>query len=185
MFIDLAKAFDRADHKILLKKVEIYGIGEITLKCFENYLTNRKQYIQISNIKNTNLKDVIWGVLQGSILSLFLFLIYVNDLQYASNLLDPIMIADDTNLFYVEENIKTFDTELQKISHWFISNQLSLNVTKTKYSTNKPSKKGIPLVFPKLNICNSEIKRSESVKFLGVFLDENLTWKDHIKIHGK
>ena len=91
------------------------------------------------------------------------------------------MFADDTNLFYAEENIKRlFDTvniELQKISQWFISNKLSLNVTKTKYSFfHKPSKKdNIPLVLPKLSICNNEIKRSKSIKFLGVFLDENLT----------
>ena len=94
------------------------------------------------------------------------------------------MFADDTNLFCTEENIKTlFDIvkiELQKISQWFISSKLSLNVTKTKYSFfHKLSKKdNIPLVLPKLSICN---KRSESIKFLGVFLDENLTWKDHIR----
>ena len=187
VFIDLAKAFDTVDHIILLRKMEIYGIGGTTLKWFENYLTNRKQYIQISNIKKTDLKDVVCGVPQGSILGPLLFLIYVNDLQYASNLLDPIMFADDTNLFYTEENIKTlFDIvniELQKISQWFISNKLSLNVTKTKYSFfHKPSKKdNIPLVLLKLSICNNEIKRSESIKFLGVFLDENLTWKDHIR----
>ena len=52
MFIDLAKAFDTVDHKILLRKMEIYGISGTTLKWFENYLTNRKQYIQISNMKN-------------------------------------------------------------------------------------------------------------------------------------
>ena len=114
-------------------------------------------------------------------------LIYGNDLQYASNLLHPIMFADDTNLFYAEENIKTlFDIvniEFQKISQWFISNKLSLNVTKTKYSFfHKLSKKdNIPLVLPKLTICNNEIKRSESIKFLGVFLDENLRGKDHIR----
>ena len=102
------------------------------------------------NIKKTDLKDVAWGVLQGSILGPVLFLIYVNDLQYASNLLDLIMFSDDT---------------------------------KTKYSFSyKPSKKDrIPLVLPKLSICNNEIKWSESIKFLGVFLDENLTWKDHIR----
>ena len=64
-------------------------------------------------------------------------------MQYASNLLNTIIFADDTNLFFVEENIKTFDNvniELQKISQWFISNKLSLNVTKTKYSFfHKPS----------------------------------------------
>ena len=56
-------------------------------------------------------------------------------------------------------------------------------MTKTKYSLfHKPSKKdNIPLILPKLSICKNEIKRSESIKFLGVFLDENLTWKDHIR----
>ena len=71
------------------------------------------------------------------------------------------MFADDTSLFYVQENIKTlFDIlniELQKISQWFIFNKLSLNVTKAKYSFfHKPSRKdNIPLVLPKLSICNN------------------------------
>ena len=132
VFIDLAKPFDTVDHKILLRKIEIYGIGGTTLRWFENYSTNRKPDKQYK--KKTDLKGVICEVPQGSILGPLLFLIYVNDLQYASNLLDPIMFA---NLFYAEGNIKTlFDIvniELQKTSQWFISNKLSLNVTKTKY----------------------------------------------------
>ena len=97
------------------------------------------------------------------------------------------MFADDANLFYAEKNSKTlFDTvniELQKISQWLIANKPSLNVTKTKYSFfHKPNQKcNIPVVLWKLSICNNENKRSESIKFLGVFLDENLTWKDHIR----
>ena len=137
MLIDLAKAFDTVDLTILLRKMEIYGMGRITLKWFVNYLTNRKQYTKISIIKNANLKDIVCGVPQGSILRPLLFLIYVNDLQYASNVLDHIMVVDDTNLFYAEKNIKAlFDTvnfELQEIGQWFIPNKLSLNVTKTKY----------------------------------------------------
>ena len=95
------------------------------------------------------------------------------------------MFADDTNLFYTEEKVKTFfntvNIELQKISQWFISNKLSLNVTKIKYSFfHKSSKKNnIPLVLRNLRICNNEIKQCESVKLLNVFLDENL--KDHIR----
>ena len=100
VFIDLAKAFDTVDHKLLLRKMEIYGIGGITLNWFENYLTNRKQYIQISSIKNTDLKDVVCVFHQRSILGPLLFLTYVNDLKYTSNLLGPVMFADNTNLFY-------------------------------------------------------------------------------------
>ena len=115
-----------------------------------------------------------------------LMCVFANDLRCASNLLDPVMFADDTNFFCTEENIKTlFDTvniELQKLSQWFLSNELSLNVIRTKYIFfHKPSKKdNILLVLPKLNICYNEIKRSESIKFLGGFLDEILTWKGHI-----
>ena len=101
------------------------------------------------------------------------------------------MYADDTNLFLTHKDIsylfETANLQLERINQWFISNKLSLNVSKTKYSFfHKPSKRDdIPLLLPKLNINNSEIERSECLKFLGVFLlflglDENLCWKDHI-----
>ena len=108
-------------------------------------------------------------------------------LSHASHLLQLIMFADDTNLFYAERDTKklfqTVNNELQKISLWFISNKLSINLTKAKYSFfHKPSKTDdIPLALPKVYIDNNKIQRSESIKLLGVFLDENLTWKEVIK----
>ena len=97
------------------------------------------------------------------------------------------MYADDTNLFLAHKDIsylfETANLQLERISQWFISNKLSLYVSKTKYSFfHKWSKRDdIPLLLPKLNINNSEIERTECLKFLGVLLDENLCWKEHIK----
>ena len=106
VFMDLSKVFHTVNHQILLSKLEIYGIKGNMLKCFESYLTNRKQYIQIDKETETALQDVICGVPQGSIFDPLLFLIYVNDLQYASHLLQAIMFTNDTNLVYTEREIK-------------------------------------------------------------------------------
>ena len=75
------------------------------------------------------------------------------------------MFADDTNLFYQKVNINNVFLK------WFVSNKLSLNVKKQNARFSKPIKKvDFPLTLPKLNINNSEITRTESIKFLGVFL---------------
>ena len=91
-----------------------------------------KWYIQFDGWQKKNYKTVKCGVPQGSILGSLLFLLYMNDLQFASDLLDAIMFADDTNLFYPNKDTNTaflkVNDELQKINEWFISNKLSLNV---------------------------------------------------------
>ena len=97
------------------------------------------------------------------------------------------MFADDTNLFFSNGDtpvlFATVNSELSKINQWFLANKLSLNVTKTKYSFfHKTSKKDdISLKLPRLQINNYNVERILSIKFLGILLDENLSWKDHIK----
>ena len=126
VFIDLSKAFDTVDHSILLKKLELYGVTDRNHSWFKNYLSNGKQFIQINNEENTKLEIITCGVSQGSILGPLLFLL----------LLDPIMYADDTNLFLTHKDIsylfETVNLQLERINQWFISNKLSLNVSKTK-----------------------------------------------------
>ena len=101
VFINLSKSFDTTDHNMLLKKLEVNGIVGKNLKWLKN---NRTQYIQINNEEKTNLLLVTCGVLQGFILAPLLFVIYINDLQVVFDVLDPIMFADDTNLFYLHKD---------------------------------------------------------------------------------
>ena len=186
VFIDLSKAFDTVDHDILLKKLSIYGIKNNNLNWLKSYL-QRKQYISFAENKTETLQ-IRCGVPQGSILGPLLFLLYVNDLSKASKMLNSIMFDDDTNLFYSHRNIITLfqivNTELVYLNEWFRCNKLSLNTDKTKYTFfHKLSKTDhIPLILPKLKINNEYIERETSIKFLGVILDENLTWNKHIHV---
>ena len=186
VFIDLSKAFDTVNHKILLTKLTYFGIEGTQLKWFQSYLHNRKQYFPFGNNRQSNLLSVNCEVPQGSILGPLLFLLYVNDLHKASKVLNPIMFADDTNLFYSHKNIKELfkimNEELLHIQQWFNANKLSLNTTKTKYSFfhSQAFQDRIPLQLPKLDIHGVIIKREKVMKFLGVILDENMTWKNHI-----
>ena len=145
VFIDLSKAFDIVDHSILLKKLKLYCVTDRNHPWFKNYLSKRKQFIQINEEENTELETITCGVPLGSILGPLLFLLYVNDLKGATNLLDPIVYADDTNLFLTHKDTsylsETANLELEIINQWFVSNKLSLNVSKTKDSFfHKPSK---------------------------------------------
>lgn len=185
VFIDLSKAFDTVNHKILLEKLKYYGITGQYLKWFDSYLQGRKQYIVHDQIK-TDMKTIHCGVPQGSILGPLLFLLYVNDLYKSSKLLHTIMFADDTNLFFSEKNItllfKSVNRELRCIAEWFKANKLSLNIKKTNYIIFHPKRKEdiLPLKMPQLFIDDKPITRVKETKFLGVIIDENITWKSHI-----
>ena len=186
VFIDLSKAFDTVNHDILLKKLKNYGIRNNHLEILASYLKNRKQYV-FHNIHHHDFLPITCGVPQGSILGPLLFIIYVNDFHNSSKLLTEVMFADDTNLFMSNKNVnKLFsdmNRELIKVSKWFKTNKLSLNANKTKwclfYSSSK--KRSLPDKLTDLWIDNILIERKTNIRFLGVLIDENLSWKHHIK----
>ena len=181
IFMDLSKAFDTIDHKILIHKLKQYGIRGSTLSWFENYLSNREQYVVFQSSCSSKSK-ITCGVPQGSILGPLLFLVYVNDIIRVSPLLTYILFADDTNIFFSLKNHQTLVTimnsELSKISSWFKCNKLSLNIDKTNfiYFKNAHSRD----IQCNLFIDRVPIVEKKSTKFLGVTIDSNLNWNEHI-----
>ena len=182
IFIDLQKAFDTVNHEILLTKLEHYGIRGTVLDWFKSYLSDRIQYVSV-NGSNSSYLSVTCGNPQGSVLGPLLFLIYINDLPLSSSKLTFHLFADDTNIYCESDNIcqlqRTVNKELRKVKLWLDVNKLSLNIDKTNFiifnSPHHPSSDTV-----NIKIGNYPIKQSRYVKFLGVLLDENLTWKYHL-----
>ena len=136
IFCDLTKAFDTVNHDILFKKLHYYGIRGTSLSWFKSYLTNRKQCVSIGNSLST-FRSIDIGVPQGSVLGPILFLLYINDLPNATEML-PFLFADDTTAVEsgpdLPQLFNKVNLEFQKLGEWFRANKLSLHPGKTKYS---------------------------------------------------
>ena len=183
IFIDLSKAFDTINHSILLDKLSYYGIRGVALDWFRSYLQSRQQYVFLNGFSST-LKNIDCGVPQGSILGPLMFILYINDIVNCSDILSLILFADDTNIFCSNIDINKLEgiinCELTKLSNWFKANKLSLNATKTNYMLfgRKFLVKNDKSF--KLTLDGNVLDRTSYTKFLGVFLDDKLTWYQHI-----
>ena len=188
IFVDLKKAFDTVNHEILLTKLEHYGMRKVINSWFRSYLSDRRQSIETDKCISET-ETIVCGVSQGSVLVPLLFLLYINDIHKSSKEFTFYLFADDTSLTYANDNLRTLEltvnNELEKVSEWLNANKLTLNVKKSNYVIFRPRQKRIPFI-PQIKIFNPTLntrvilEMKDFVKYLGIMIDSELSWKNHI-----
>ena len=185
IYCDFSKAFDTVDHGILLDKLHHYGIRGHANKWFESYLSNRLQYTYVNGTKS-ECQDILYGVPQGSVLGPLLFLVYTNDMQYCITEEDCHLklFADDSNAFVIRNTyneLKNAITQtLRDLIEWSELNKLTINYDKTCYTIFVKHGQTVPNYLNNIKIKQHTIKKEAATPFLGLIVDERLTWKEHL-----
>ena len=182
VFVDLQKAFDTVDHQILLAKLSHYEIRGVSNDWFKSYLSNRSQYVSINGY-DSGRAAINCAVPQGSVLGPLLFLLYINDLNQAIKFCKVHHFADDTNLLCLGNSInklnKLVNADLKRLANWLNANKISLNVKKTEMVIFKSKQKKFEGDL-KIKLSGKRLYPTESVKYLGVKVDTNLSWQYHV-----
>lgn len=204
IFLDAMKAFDSVNHSILLKKLENAGIRGSALDWFKSFLSGRNQRVKIGEFLSMS-EDINISVLQGSVLGVILFVIFINDLKYCSDLALVVLFADDNNTLVSHSNIdelnRIANNVLSDINRWYAANKLALHPDKSKFILFKPkfdkSLTNFPLFIDfnnadEFNLTKVKMIKSipnsdeKSIRVLGVLLDQELSLSEHVKsLHSK
>ena len=188
VLLDLSAAFDTVDHECLLATLQSLGVHDTALVWFHSYLTCRMQRINIKGTRS-GVKNITCGVPQGSVLGPILFTIYTSSLGLLLREQQPQyhMYADDTSLYlcvkpsHLNEATQQISNCITLIQKWMCQHQLKMNEEKTEFiviSSKTTSRKISP---SSLNVADSQITPSTSVRNLGVMFDQYAAMDVHVQ----
>ena len=184
LFLDMSKAFDSISHATLFRKLEFYGIRGNVLAWFRSYLLNRQIKVKYRNVLSETY-EMTYGTPQGSVLGPLMYIILANDLGKILKCCNCVTFADDTTVFASGNNLKFLykkvNSDLDRLTEWFDSNSLTLNIDKSKYIIFRPKRKKEINFKGRIMAGGKEISRVENIKFLGIIIDEFLDWNQQLK----
>lgn len=178
IYTDLSAAFDKINHKIAVAKLERLGFHGSLLDWLQSYLTGRRMSVKIGDHISQSF-PVSSGVPQGSHLGPFVFLLYLNDVHFSIRCL-KLSYADDFKLYFVikeDGDVAFLQQQLNVFSAWCHTNRMVLNVSKCSIITF--CRKKTPICFS-YSLHGQKLNRETTVKDLGVLLDSQLTFKEHV-----
>ena len=185
LFVDFTKAFDCINHRILLNKLERYGVRGVMLRWFESYLSGRTQQVKLNSFRSDKM-SVDEGVPQGSILGPTLFIVYINDMLFHLKPYSDIMMAyaDDTNFLCVADDLSEAETKaniiFERLMTWVPKNKLCINDSKTSCVVFRTSRSNL-VVPTTIKLGENFFKYSDDSKLLGLTIDKNVCWENHIQ----
>ena len=182
IFVDYSRAFETIDHNILLAKLKMYGLDDISLNFFRNYITNRTQSTVVNGFVSAD-REVVYGTAQGSVLGPLIYIIYVNDvLKVLSATNKIIMYADDMLIISRDASearmIDDLQNNLNKVVRWCNHNKLTINREKTKYMfiSNRTS-----MITSSIFIHDQKLSRVSQYEYLGVIIDKDLKLTPYVE----
>ena len=179
IIMDLSKAFDSLNHKLLITKLKAYGLDSNSVTFMKDYLTNRLQRCKINN-SFSGWEKVLKGVPQGSILGPLLFNIFINDIFLSLQKCDLANYADDSTLYTSDKSVSNIMNSLSHdftiLSQWFYNNFMVLNPDKCSFMLL-----GVDDELQTNLVCGNEtLKNSKQEKVVGVTIDNKLNFKTHL-----
>ena len=188
VFLDISKAFDTVNHDLLLAKLSQLGLSPSAVAWFQSYVSNRSQVTRVGD-SLSSLGFPTSGVPQGSVLGPSLFSAFINDLPSVLPSDSVVLFADDTAIYIISNNLPSLNSSLQTCLNlanlWIMQNGLKLNTSKTKCMLLHSSKKTLEVDL-NLEVDGVPVEQVRVFKYLGVLINDTLTWSDHIDmVSGK